>query len=128
MNNNHNVIIIHFHSLDPRFVSLNLVDTITIALYSQLLSVCSKICNPIATLFIFLSIGKKSHFVFSFVHRSRVQFGLMSREQMQKQAHVHVISKNLYDHDGSRKPVQFGVLDHKMVSGSKLCTSAAVPI
>lgn len=48
--------------------------------------------------------------------RENVTFGLMSAEQMRKQSHIHVVSKNLYAQDGSRKHVPFGVLDHRMVS------------
>ncbi|XP_074647199.1 DNA-directed RNA polymerase III subunit RPC1-like [Tubulanus polymorphus] len=50
---------------------------------------------------------------------SQVTFGLMTPEEIQKQAHVHVISKNLYTQDGSRKPIQYGVLDHKMGTSEK---------
>lgn len=50
------------------------------------------------------------------VCRSHVTFGLMTADQMRQQAHIHVVSKNLYSQDGTRKPVQHGVLDHRMVS------------
>ncbi|CAF0768130.1 unnamed protein product [Didymodactylos carnosus] len=33
---------------------------------------------------------------------------------MQKEAHIHVVSKNLYTQDAQRKPCQFGVLDPKL--------------
>ena len=47
-------------------------------------------------------------------NRSHVTFGLMSADEMRRQAHIHVVSKNLYNQD--RKPVTYGVLDHRMVS------------
>ncbi len=34
---------------------------------------------------------------------------------MRQHAHLHVVSKDLYSRDGSRKPVPFGPLDHRMV-------------
>ena len=34
---------------------------------------------------------------------------------MRQQAHIHVVSKALYTQDNSRKPVPYGVLDHRMV-------------
>lgn len=40
---------------------------------------------------------------------------MLSAEQMRKQSHVRVVAKNLYSSDGPRKPVPFGVLDHRMV-------------
>ncbi|XP_064623865.1 DNA-directed RNA polymerase III subunit RPC1-like [Lineus longissimus] len=49
----------------------------------------------------------------------QVTFGLMSADEMRKQAHVNVISKVLYDQSGSRKPVSYGVLDHKMGTSEK---------
>ena len=56
------------------------------------------------------------HFVWIFVYRSKVCFGLMSPEQMRQQAHIHVVSKNLYQPDNSKRtPIQYGVLDHRMV-------------
>ena len=45
-----------------------------------------------------------------------LQFGLLSAEQMRQQAHLHVVSKTLYSQDTARKPVPYGVLDHRMVS------------
>lgn len=50
---------------------------------------------------------------------SHVTFGFMSPEQMQQASHLHVVSKNLYAQDGSRKPVNFGVLDHRMGTSEK---------
>ena len=47
---------------------------------------------------------------------SHVTFGLMNADQMRQLSHIHVVSKNLYSQDGKRKPLQFGVLDHHMVS------------
>jgi hypothetical protein len=34
---------------------------------------------------------------------------------MQKEAHIHVVSKNLYSQDAARTPAAFGVLDPKLV-------------
>jgi hypothetical protein len=34
---------------------------------------------------------------------------------MQKEAHIHVVSKNLYTQDAARTPAPFGVLDPKLV-------------
>ncbi|KAF6020049.1 POLR3A [Bugula neritina] len=48
-----------------------------------------------------------------------VTFGLMSAEQMRKQSHLHVICRDLYVQDGSRRQVPFGVLDHKMGTSEK---------
>ena len=39
---------------------------------------------------------------------------MMSADQMRQQAHIQVVSKDLYN--ASRKPVPHGVLDHKMVT------------
>lgn len=35
---------------------------------------------------------------------------------MRQQAHIHVVSKALYSQDTARKPVPYGVLDHRMAS------------
>jgi DNA-directed RNA polymerase III subunit RPC1 len=48
-----------------------------------------------------------------------LQFGLFSAEQMRQQAHIHVVSKALYSQDNSRKPVPYGVLDHRMGTSQK---------
>jgi DNA-directed RNA polymerase III subunit RPC1 len=48
-----------------------------------------------------------------------LQFGLFSAEQMRQQAHIHVVSKALYTQDNSRKPVPYGVLDHRMGTSQK---------
>lgn len=50
---------------------------------------------------------------FVFVHRSHVQFGISSPEEIQQEAHIRIVSKNLYN-DG-RQPVPYGVLDRQMV-------------
>ena len=47
--------------------------------------------------------------------RGHLTFGMLSAEQMRKQAHIHVVSKALYSQDLARKPVFYGVLDHRMV-------------
>lgn len=46
--------------------------------------------------------------------RSHVQFGMSSPEEIQQEAHIRIVSKNLYS-DG-RQPVAYGVLDRRMVS------------
>lgn len=40
---------------------------------------------------------------------------MKSAEQMRQQAHIQVVSKNLYSQDTSRTPLAYGVLDHRMV-------------
>ncbi|XP_021363401.1 DNA-directed RNA polymerase III subunit RPC1-like isoform X1 [Mizuhopecten yessoensis] len=50
---------------------------------------------------------------------SHVTFGLLNSHQMQQMSHLHVVSKTLYNQDGSRKPVPYGVLDHKMGTSEK---------
>lgn len=61
-----------------------------------------------------------SLFKFSFRHknttkisRSHVEFGMDSPEEIQQEAHIRIVSKNLYS-DG-RQPVAYGVLDRRMV-------------
>lgn len=34
---------------------------------------------------------------------------------MRQQAHIQVVSKNLYSQDNHHAPLQYGVLDHRMV-------------
>lgn len=48
--------------------------------------------------------------------RGHLKFGMLSAEQMRQQAHIHVVSKALYSQDCARKPIPYGVLDHRMVS------------
>lgn len=48
-----------------------------------------------------------------FSFRSHVQFGIDSPEEIQQEAHIRIVSKNLYS-DG-RQPVAYGVLDRQMV-------------
>lgn len=48
-----------------------------------------------------------------FIFRSHVQFGIDSPEEIQQEAHIRIVSKNLYN-DG-RQPVPYGVLDRQMV-------------
>ncbi|CAC5392832.1 RPC1 [Mytilus coruscus] len=50
---------------------------------------------------------------------SHVTFGLLNANEIQQLAHLHVVSKNLYNQDGHHKPVQHGVLDHKMGTSEK---------
>ncbi|XP_012276667.1 DNA-directed RNA polymerase III subunit RPC1 [Orussus abietinus] len=45
---------------------------------------------------------------------SHVSFGVDSRHNMERQAHIHVVAKNLYTQDSQRTPVQYGVLDRRM--------------
>ena len=47
---------------------------------------------------------------------------MMTAEQMGQYSHLQVVSKNLYSQDGLRKPVQYGVLDHRMVNLIKMHT------
>lgn len=47
--------------------------------------------------------------------RNQIQFAPFSALEMQKEAHIHVVSKNLYSQDPSRTPAPFGVLDPKLV-------------
>ncbi|RDD41425.1 DNA-directed RNA polymerase III subunit RPC1 [Trichoplax sp. H2] len=50
---------------------------------------------------------------------SHVTFGLFSSNDVQKQAHIRVVSKNLYGEDTQRSPVSYGVLDRRMGTSSK---------
>ncbi|XP_043579114.1 DNA-directed RNA polymerase III subunit RPC1 isoform X2 [Bombus pyrosoma] len=45
---------------------------------------------------------------------SHVSFGVDSRHNMERQAHLHVVAKNLYNQDVEHTPVPYGVLDRKM--------------
>lgn len=49
-----------------------------------------------------------------FVFSSHVQFGMASAEEIQQEAHIRVVSKNLYAQ--GREPVSYGVLDRRMVN------------
>lgn len=53
--------------------------------------------------------------LFVFVYRSHICFGMKSAEQMRQQAHIQVVSKNLYSQDTKHTPLSYGVLDHRMV-------------
>lgn len=53
--------------------------------------------------------------LFAFDYRSHICFGMKSAEQMRQQAHIQVVSKNLYSQDTSHTPLAYGVLDHRMV-------------
>lgn len=48
--------------------------------------------------------------------RSHICFGMKSPEEMRQQAHIQVVSKNLYSQDNNHAPLLYGVLDHRMVS------------
>ncbi|EDV26113.1 uncharacterized protein TRIADDRAFT_55878 [Trichoplax adhaerens] len=50
---------------------------------------------------------------------SHVTFGLFSSNDVQRQAHIRVVSKNLYGEDTQRSPVSYGVLDRRMGTSSK---------
>lgn len=43
-----------------------------------------------------------------------MQFSINSPEEIQQEAHIRIVSKNLYS-DG-RQPVAYGVLDRRMVN------------
>lgn len=45
-----------------------------------------------------------------------MSFGVDSRHNMERQAHMHVVAKNLYNQDAGHTPVPYGVLDRRMVS------------
>jgi hypothetical protein len=49
------------------------------------------------------------------MYRNQIQFAPFSSLEMQKEAHIHVVSKNLYSQDAARTPAPFGVLDPKLV-------------
>lgn len=48
-------------------------------------------------------------------YRSHICFGMKSADQMRQQAHIQVVSKNLYSQDTKHSPLPYGVLDHRMV-------------
>jgi len=50
---------------------------------------------------------------------SHVTFGVMTADDMRRQSHLQIVSKNLYAQDGSRKPIPYGMLDHKMGTSEK---------
>lgn len=50
-----------------------------------------------------------------FPPRSHICFGIKSPEEMRQQAHIQVVSKNLYSQDNNHAPLLYGVLDHRMV-------------
>eukprot|EP00117_Sycon_ciliatum_P001892 scpid14119/ scgid7360/ DNA-directed RNA polymerase III subunit RPC1; DNA-directed RNA polymerase III subunit A len=58
-----------------------------------------------------------------------VTFGIMGAEDMRKQAHIQVVSKNLYT-PTSRTPVPFGVLDHRLGTSEKdnKCETCGQPL
>ncbi|XP_026566777.1 DNA-directed RNA polymerase III subunit RPC1 [Pseudonaja textilis] len=49
---------------------------------------------------------------------SHICFGMKSPEEMRQQAHLQVVSKNLYSQD-NHSPLQYGVLDHRMGTSEK---------
>ncbi|KAG7257106.1 hypothetical protein CRUP_002887 [Coryphaenoides rupestris] len=50
---------------------------------------------------------------------SHICFGIKSAEQMRQQAHIQVVSKNLYSQDSKHTPLAYGVLDHRMGTSEK---------
>ncbi|KYO27634.1 DNA-directed RNA polymerase III subunit RPC1 [Alligator mississippiensis] len=50
---------------------------------------------------------------------SHICFGMKSPEEMRQQAHIQVVSKNLYSQDNHHAPLQYGVLDHRMGTSEK---------
>ncbi|CAF1577254.1 unnamed protein product [Rotaria sp. Silwood1] len=54
---------------------------------------------------------------------NQIQFAPFSSLEMQKEAHIHVVSKNLYSQDAARTPAPFGVLDPKLgvCGGKRIC-------
>ncbi|KAG8225444.1 hypothetical protein J437_LFUL004444 [Ladona fulva] len=50
---------------------------------------------------------------------SNVSFGLQSPQEMQQQAHIHVVAKSLYNQDIQRTPIAYGVLDRRMGTSQK---------
>ncbi|XP_041671640.1 DNA-directed RNA polymerase III subunit RPC1 isoform X1 [Cheilinus undulatus] len=50
---------------------------------------------------------------------SHICFGMKSAEQMRQQAHIQVVSKNLYSQDTKHTPLPYGVLDHRMGTSEK---------
>ena len=55
-------------------------------------------------------------------YRSHICFGIQSAEQMRQQAHIQVVSKNLYSQDTKHTPLSYGVLDHRMVGRETIHT------
>lgn len=53
------------------------------------------------------------HYYYYYNFRSHVQFGMDSPDEIQQEAHIRIVSKNLYG-DG-RQPASYGVLDRQMV-------------
>lgn len=45
---------------------------------------------------------------------------------MRQQAHIQVVSKNLYSQDTTHTPLSYGVLDHRMVWYKHLVMGAEV--
>ena len=45
---------------------------------------------------------------------------MKSAEEMRQQAHIQVVSKNLYSQDNNHAPLLYGVLDHRMVRPAAL--------
>lgn len=71
--------------------------------------ISSKKCN----LFVFSLVYDSSKFNRIYIFSSHVEFGIDSPEEIQQEAHIRIVSKNLYS-DG-RQPISYGVLDRQMV-------------
>lgn len=50
---------------------------------------------------------------------SHICFGMKSAKEMRQQAHIQVVSKNLYSQDNNHTPLSNGVLDHRMGTSEK---------
>lgn len=53
--------------------------------------------------------------IFSVFDRAKVSFGVDSPQQIQQQAHLHVVANNIYNLDASKTPIPYGPLDRRMV-------------
>uniref|UniRef100_A0A182WAV4 DNA-directed RNA polymerase subunit n=1 Tax=Anopheles minimus TaxID=112268 RepID=A0A182WAV4_9DIPT len=53
---------------------------------------------------------------------SQVSFNIDSAQQIQQEAHLHVVAKNLYNQNAERTPVAYGVLDRRMGVSQKDAT------
>ncbi|KFB44003.1 hypothetical protein ZHAS_00011833 [Anopheles sinensis] len=53
---------------------------------------------------------------------SHVSFNIDSAQQIQQEAHLHVVAKNLYNQNAERTPVAYGVLDRRMGVSQKDAT------
>lgn len=104
-------------------LSLSLPDCLSVCLFlcltiTQYVSVGLNLCMYfclLVCLCLIVCTNVKSLWLFFFFFRSHICFGMKSAEQMRQQAHIQVVSKNLYSQDTSHTPLSYGVLDHRMV-------------